>query len=244
MVRGAITFDFHDTLVHCDTWFQLEIRTLPSAFLGWHERERGGFAPPSVAPALERAYRRLRMSIIEHGHELSAERSLALIFDQAGYHVSPSDIVDGTSELMCQSLADARPVAGAIDVVTALSDAGIDLGVVSSAVYHPFLEWSLARFGIRDRFGAVVTSADCGYYKSRPEIYWIALRALAATPHRSVHVGDSPRFDVEGAARAGMRTAWLQHAHAAKTATLADLTLTTLSDSVPSLRALFEAIAK
>nr|MBA2290299.1 hypothetical protein [Chloroflexia bacterium] len=29
-----ITFDFHNTVAHCDPWFELEIRTLPAAVLG------------------------------------------------------------------------------------------------------------------------------------------------------------------------------------------------------------------
>ena len=41
MAGRAITFDFHNTLIHCDPWFELEVRTLPGAFLRWFWQERG-----------------------------------------------------------------------------------------------------------------------------------------------------------------------------------------------------------
>ena len=84
------------------------------------------------------------------------------------------------------------------------------MGIVSSAVYHPFLEWTLEAFGIRDAFHVVITSASAGFYKSRAELYVHAAELLGATPQRMVHVGDSFRFDVAGASRAGMGTVWLR----------------------------------
>jgi putative hydrolase of the HAD superfamily len=102
------------------------------------------------------------------------------------------------------------PVPGVIETIRALQLTGARLGIVSSAVYHPFLLWTLEEFGIRDAFEVVTTSASAGFYKSRPEIYWSTLDVLDADPGQSLHLGDSFRFDVVGARRAGMRTAWLQ----------------------------------
>lgn len=231
----TVTFDFHDTLVHCDEWFRLEVEKLPSAFLAWHERHRATTVPTSVGPELERAYRRLRSSIIQHGHELSAERSLALVFDRAGIPVTDGDIAAGVEALMRIALDDATAVPGAVSTVNELADAGVSLGVVSSAVHHPFLEWALERFQILDRFATIVTSAEAGYYKSRPEIYWTALDRMGARPGTSVHVGDSGRFDVDGAARAGMRTVWLRKPDGKPPTTRPHLTIETLSGSVPAI---------
>jgi FMN phosphatase YigB (HAD superfamily) len=133
---------------------------------------------------------------------------------------------------MSACLADASLVPGARDLVTALSDAGVPLGVVSSAVYHPFLEWALERHSVRDRFGPVTTSASCGYYKSRPEIYWLTLEQLDATGERSIHLGDSARFDVLGARRAGMRTVWLNPKGADPGESAPDHTVTSLRDAI------------
>jgi FMN phosphatase YigB (HAD superfamily) len=81
--------------------------------------------------------------------------------------------------------------------------------VVSSAIYHPFLEWTLERFGILDAFEMVITSASCGFYKSRPEIYQHALDALSIAPDELVHIGDSLVYDVTTAGSLGVRTVWL-----------------------------------
>jgi FMN phosphatase YigB (HAD superfamily) len=90
----------------------------------------------------------------------------------------------------------------------------------------------------------VVSSAECGYYKSRPEIYWSALARLDADAHRSVHVGDSPRYDVEGAARAGMKTVWLRRSDAFQPAIAPDLTLASLEQSAPQLLHLLQSAVK
>ena len=66
-----------------------------------------------------------------------------------------------------------------------LANLGVPLGVISSAVYHPFLEWCLEAWGLRDDFAAVITSAGCGFYKSHPGIYQCALDALGAAPHEA-----------------------------------------------------------
>ena len=104
----------------------------------------------------------------------------------------------------------ARPVEGAVATVQSLAAEGVQLGVVSSAVHHDFLLWSLDRYGMLASFDDVATSASCGFYKSRPEIYWSALENLHANSASALHIGDSLRFDVGGASRAGMRTAWYQ----------------------------------
>jgi FMN phosphatase YigB (HAD superfamily) len=239
---GAITFDFHNTLVHCDPWFELEIRTLPTAFLRWLEPSKGVSRRGETDESLERAYRKLRTAIISHGHELTAEHSLELVLAGAGIAIDDGTIHRGVEELMRASLEHAKPVAGAVDTVHSLADAGVALGVISSAVYSPFLPWALDRFGILGRFGAVVTSASSGYYKSRPEIYWETLAMLSASPKCSVHVGDSARFDVDGAARAGMRTVLLAHGDTATSPVHPDLTVRTLDGSAPLLLELLSRV--
>jgi HAD superfamily hydrolase (TIGR01509 family) len=210
VATGAVTFDFHDTLATCDAWFDLEVRRLASAFLTWLYSKQRRAVPAALAGAADDEYRRLRRAIHVHGHELSAERCLATVLERLGLDVRGAEIAEGVDAMMRGALADTRPIPGAVEAVRALANDGVPLGIVSSAVHHPFLEWSLDRFGIRDAFAVVTTSASAGYYKSRPEIFWQTLRVLAATPARSVHVGDSPRLDVESAHRIGMQTVWVR----------------------------------
>ncbi len=207
---GAVTFDFHDTLVRCDSWFALEVRGLAGAYLRWRADERGEVVDPDRLGAADAAYRRLRQEIADHGRELPADACVARVLEVLGLPVESEAVERGVEHLMRATLDEASPMPGAVATVRAVAAADVPVGIVSSAVYHPFLEWSLAKFGLRRCFTAVVTSASAGFYKSRPEIFWIAAERLDSPPERIVHVGDSYRYDVAGARRAGMRTVWLR----------------------------------
>jgi tRNA (guanine37-N1)-methyltransferase len=181
-VIGAITFDFHDTLVHCDAWFELEIRSLVSSYLVWDAGRRGTTISDETLADADAAYRRLRITIVDHGVEEPAERCVALVLAELGLHRDGTSIAAGVEDLMRATLDGAEATPGAVETVLALHAAGVPLGVVSSAVYHPFIEWSLSKLGIRDRFVDVTTSASAGFYKSRPEIYLHAVDRLGFKP--------------------------------------------------------------
>jgi HAD superfamily hydrolase (TIGR01509 family) len=242
MDDNAVTFDFHNTLAECPAWFDLEVKHLASSFLGWWSRGDGHAIPDATLHEADDRYRQLRREIMDHGNELTAEQSLEQVFRAMGIAVPDDVVVHGVEHLMRETLAGTTPIPGAVETVRDLADRGLTMGVISSAVYHPFLEWTLDAFGIRDAFRAIVTSASAGFYKSRPEIYWHAAEAIGADPARTVHVGDSLRFDVGGAREAGMGTVWLQHEQArpVDSAIIPDLTLQTLVASSPKLIRLLE----
>ncbi|MGH2557803.1 MAG: HAD family hydrolase [Thermomicrobiales bacterium] len=232
---SAITFDFHDTIAHCDEWFEIEVHRLPSAFFTWREREVGAAADPEFITEVDAAYRRFRKAIHRHGHELPAERSLVAVAESMGMQLDPDEVDRGVKEIMRSAFESVAPVEGAIDTIHRLTAAGIPLGIVSSAVYHPFLIWTLDRFGLARSFHSVTTSASAGFYKSRPEIFWQTLLRIGAEPHRSAHIGDSLRFDVAGARRAGMLTAWYNKDQSAGDAASPELTVTSMRDAAPRL---------
>jgi HAD superfamily hydrolase (TIGR01549 family) len=241
-MSSAVTFDFHNTLVQCDPWFELEVRTLCRAYLRWSE---GDSINEALLADADRRYRRLRQSIIAHGHELSAEACVEVVLDQLGVAHQPGEIERGVAEIMMATIDEARPIDGAVDLVVALAKAGLPMAIVSSAVYHPFLTASLQRFGMADAFRSVVTSASSGFYKSRPEIYWTALDHLGARADRSIHVGDSYNYDVLGAHRAGLATAWYStdpDAHRKDPAP--DLILDELGEAAPGIIAALQRRSK
>lgn len=208
MSLRAVTFDFHNTLATCDDWFALEVRDLVPAVLAWHGQTNG---MPFDSDTLERAvasYRALRLEIIHHGEEVDALDCTMHVISELGIAIDRSTVDEGIHNVMRATLANSSPVAGVVDAVNRLAECDIRLAVVSSAVFHPFLEWSLEKFGIIDRFTTIVSSASCGYYKSRTEIYAQALDALRVAPDEAIHVGDSYRFDVQTARRLGIGTVW------------------------------------
>ena len=227
----TVTFDFHNTLAWCDEWFQLEIRSLVPALLRWHG---AGSDDATEATAVE-LYRALRLEIIHHGNEQDAVSCAMQVLGELGVDVDRPTVERGIAELMRGALATSEPVIGAIEAVRQLAEQDLRLGIISNAVYHPFIEWSLEKFGLADAFSVVVTSASAGYYKTRPELYEHTLERLGSEPTRSVHVGDSYRFDVLGARAIGMGTVWFDTGHHEGAGDDADLVVTTLEGLAPAL---------
>ncbi|HET7038209.1 MAG TPA: HAD family hydrolase [Thermomicrobiaceae bacterium] len=233
----AVTLDFHDTLFRCDDWFTLEVEQLVPAFLRWRAPGEGG--PSSSLLDYGRAsYRRLRGEIIASGLEQSAIECVLRVCREIGVAAERAEVETGVDALMHATLTSTTPLPGAVALVAELRAAGARLAVISNAVHHPFLEWALAAHGLASSFDAVVSSASAGFYKSRPEIYRETLRVLEVPPARAVHVGDSYRFDVLGAAAAGLRTVWLTPAQAPADNGHADLIVNTLEGLAPKIRAL------
>ncbi len=203
-MRAAVTLDFHNTLIHCDPWFDLEVRTLPSKVYARLASANG------VAPAeIEATYGTLRREIMAHGNELDAVDGTQETFRRLEIPADRAEISAIVDDLFRELVDDSHPVQGAPELLAALSELGIPMGIVSSAVHHEFLRWCLERHGMDHYLTTIITSASAGYYKSNPEIYRIALRTIDADPRQSVHIGDSFRFDHLSSRQIGMATVWL-----------------------------------
>lgn len=200
------TFDFHNTIATCDRWFELEIRDLPAEVLRNMGQLNGSSAGEELARRTTAAYRELRAHIMDTGIERDAQASVEHVFERVGVQASPEEIAAAIEDLMRDATSTLTPVPGAVETISAMLDAHIPIGIISSAVYHPYLEWALSEFGLLDRLAFVATSASVGYYKSDIRIYHHAYHSVNATPELGVHVGDSPRWDVLVAREAGLGT--------------------------------------
>ena len=208
MTLRAVTLDFHNTIARCDRWFELEVRELvPEVLRLLAERGEVG-ANGEHSERARAAYRALRQEIVASGEERDALDCALATLTAVEVALPESAVAAAIEDLMREALVEAEPMPGVVEAVRALRARGLRLGVVSSAVHHPFLDWTLARFGLGDAFTTIITSASSGFYKSRPEIYQVALRDLGVAATETIHVGDSYRFDVQGARRAGLRTVW------------------------------------
>ncbi len=62
-MKRVVLFDFHNTLVTCDSWLELEIRTLPALALARLRRDGDLEGQPShTSEEAERLFRELRSS--------------------------------------------------------------------------------------------------------------------------------------------------------------------------------------
>jgi putative hydrolase of the HAD superfamily len=96
----------------------------------------------------------------------------------------------------------------------------------------------LAHFGWETQFAPVILSGEIGVMKPHTAIFEAALEAasklrpeqMPLQAHEAVYIGDSYAHDVEGAAKAGWRTIWLNTKYEHRPANRADLTITTLAE--------------
>lgn len=90
-----------------------------------------------------------------------------------------------------------------IPVLDELARRGFALAIVSN--WDSYLPQLLERKGIAGRFAAVSVSAIEQTGKPGAEIFLRTCRRLDVAPAEALHVGDSPREDLEGATSAGLQ---------------------------------------
>jgi 2-haloalkanoic acid dehalogenase type II len=90
----------------------------------------------------------------------------------------------------------------------ALRQLGLHIQVVSN-IDDEQLHGLAERFGLGGLVDALTSSEEAGSCKPDPQIYAYALSKAGCAAAEALFVGDSPAHDIEGPARAGMRTAWL-----------------------------------
>jgi HAD superfamily hydrolase (TIGR01549 family) len=82
------------------------------------------------------------------------------------------------------------------------------LGLVTngpSRTQRPKIE----QFKLSDYLDLLIVSEEVGVAKPDPAIFAIALEQLGVAPGEALFVGDSPEFDLRGAAAAGMPFVWM-----------------------------------
>ncbi len=67
----------------------------------------------------------------------------------------------------------------------------------------------LQAIGIDDLFHDIVTATMAGAAKPAQQIFDCAVRAGGAATHQTLHVGDHPEIDVDGARAAGLCAVWV-----------------------------------
>jgi FMN phosphatase YigB (HAD superfamily) len=102
----------------------------------------------------------------------------------------------------------ARIEADAHRVLDELRSRGLPTAIVSNTPWGSAAElWleELHRHALLERLDAVTFCVEVGWRKPHPAPFLHTLKKLAIKPSDAVFVGDDPRWDVEGALRAGIR---------------------------------------
>jgi HAD superfamily hydrolase (TIGR01549 family) len=67
----------------------------------------------------------------------------------------------------------------------------------------------IERFRLADYFDELIVSGEVGVAKPDPAIFRLALERLGIAPTEALFVGDSPEYDLRGAAAAGIPFVWM-----------------------------------
>jgi putative hydrolase of the HAD superfamily len=161
--------------------------------------------------AAEAAFRAEIGYYLEHHLEGRDDCSLAALRDRCSEVLRRSlDVPDVDRATALRALLAALRFRAHPDAASALRDLrahGIRLCVVSN--WDCSLPGVLADVGLAPLVDAVVPSATVGAAKPDPRIFEAALDLLHAGPEEAIHVGDSERNDVAGAAAVGVRAVLL-----------------------------------
>jgi len=92
------------------------------------------------------------------------------------------------------------------ETLAALRGAGYKLGLLSD--FPP--ETKLEYLGLSGIWDAVLCSERCGALKPNPLSFNELAKAMSLPCEKILYIGNSRKYDVAGAARAGMKTAWVK----------------------------------
>ncbi|MBB6695081.1 HAD family hydrolase [Cohnella xylanilytica] len=108
-----------------------------------------------------------------------------------------------------------RPFPGTIELLEGLKRRGFKLALVTNG-YTDFQESNISALNLNPFFDEILISEREGVRKPDPEIFLRALHRLGVSPEEAVFVGDHPENDIDGAAKAGLRTIWKEDSGCAK----------------------------
>jgi len=97
---------------------------------------------------------------------------------------------------------------GAVDVLRALRERGMRLGIVTNGLSETHRE-KIALLQISEYFDAIFLSDEVGMVKPDPLLFSHACRTLGGAPSHAAMVGDRYDRDIRGALEAGLFTIWL-----------------------------------
>ena len=167
MIRGAI-FDMDGTLTDSNPFWD----KAPGAWLS----SIGKKGKPGLARQI------FAMTLPEAADFMTAEYGLTQ---------TPQEIIDGiNAEMERFYLNDVPLKKGAGELISMLNERGVKCAVAS--VTDRFLvEAVLKRFGLADMIGAVVTTAEVGVGKLKPDIYLRAAEKLGTKPRETLVLEDA-----------------------------------------------------
>jgi len=151
-----------------------------------------------------------------------------------GFAVDPVRDAEAIVATFIERVAELSLKAGCDELLAEARARAVPCAVASSSA-RPLVEATLGRFGLLDRFGAIVTGSCVERPKPAPDIFVEAARRLRAAPGECVVLEDS-LAGVSAARAAGMRAIAVPERAPARFAGLADAVVADLHEARALLR--------
>ena len=193
----TITLDLDDTL-----WeIHPVIRRAEQRLYEWlgenYPRITGMYEPSDL--------REVRSQVIiefaDRSHDLTFLRQTVLgrVGVAAGYS---TDFIDEAFSVFDAARNDVDIFPEVIPALEALNENFVVIAVTNGNA-------NLELIGIDHLFSDVVTAAMAGAAKPARQVFDMAVQVGGASAEQTLHVGDHPQYDVDGARSAGLRTVWV-----------------------------------
>jgi len=199
----AITLDLDDTLWPSGP----ALAAAEERLHAWLEENAPAVAAALPPPQFMQLRRALAAELPLIAHDFTALRHAAMTRALA-LHGEDSALADAGLEvfLAARSEVELYP-----EVLEALERLSKRYRLVALSNGNADIE----RAGVGRFFCAEVNARSAGVAKPDSRIFHAACETVGLPPAQVLHVGDHPDFDVRGAARAGLRAAWINRPHAA-----------------------------
>lgn len=204
---NTILFDLGETLIHIDPKDKAPIEEARFKMVQNYLLERGyNFTVSSLRGAYARSVEALTSDPEEEVH---IQRILAEMLERLSINGDLIDLIE-LEKVFYQAEIEAWTLfPDAIPCLEYALEAGFELGLISNARSDWAVRSILERLKLDKYFRAVVTSAQVGWRKPRPEPFFEALRILKKTPRQAAFVGDTFSADIIGAKKIGMKAIYL-----------------------------------
>lgn len=199
----ACTFDYWETLVEERERGAARMEKISREFLDLPLFK--SLEPSEVLKAVEQRWASVSAFLSTQPFEMPVEKFLEGLLEDLGVYWDGRILEDLTHQVSKFVHDQTVVLDGAMEFLTFLKERGIKVGLISNTQFpRSCVEESMENLGLLRFFDSIVLSSEVSWRKPYPEIFRQGLKDLKVNPENTIHFGDSPYYDVEGAKRAGI----------------------------------------
>lgn len=199
----ACTFDYWETLVEEKERGGARLEKIGKELVGLPVFS--GISAEKLLKAMEKRWLAVNTLLSTQPFEVPIQKFIKEVFEEMGKEAGEKTIEELTFFISKKVHEQALLIEGATDFLSFLKERGIKVGLISNTQFPRILvEQSLSKQGLLSYFDSIVLSSEVSWRKPYVEIFKEGLKRLEVRPENTLHFGDSPYYDVEGAKRAGI----------------------------------------